>query len=148
MNNLNDLKKMSNVNSNLPDIARKYINTSSAMGTGNFESNYSAMKTAVDAVVKTISNGRIVVTAADGRVVYDSSKSSLNSHDNASANKINENHNSRISIMTACLNNSGIGMERKKSNTTGIFEEYLAIRIGKSSIQPTGVIRYSLPASE
>jgi len=124
----------------LHTLSRKYINDPS-------EKNYASMQESADAVVKKSTKSRIVITTPDGTVVYDSSKGTSNTHENASNKKINENHNSRISIITACLNNTGVGMERKKSTSTGNFEEYLAVRIGKSSLQASGVVRYSLPST-
>jgi hypothetical protein len=92
---------------------------------------------------------RILVTLADGTVVFDSSKltdnagSTINSFINAKNKIINENHMSRIAILIAALSAAGIAAEMKFSTSTGKFEQYLAIRLGKTSEHAIGIIRFS-----
>lgn len=124
--------------------------------TSNLYDDYSDMYTKFTTILKTIdipsvSNLRILVSRADGMVVFDSSKGTINNWGNAASrlsneNIINENHNSRISILTACLSADGIGMEQKYSSSTELTEQYLAKRIGKSSENIIGCIRYSFAA--
>lgn len=84
---------------------------------------------------------RILVTLSDGTVIFDSSKDN-----NARANikSINENHMSRVAIVSAALSQSGVAFEKKYSSSTGFFEEYLAHRLGKSSENSLGIIRWSI----
>ena len=83
--------------------------------------------------------GRVVVVNPDGLVVVDTSKTDItNSFANfkAGANPatfssaINVNHNSRIAILDAQLQICGAGAETKFSNTVGVAQNYVAIRLG------------------
>ena len=94
-------------------------------------------------VVDNGSTTRILVTISDGTVIFDSSKSN-NTRNNALNKQINENHMSRISIVSAALSQSGVAFEKKFSSSTGLFEEYLAHRLGKSSENCLGIIRWSI----
>lgn len=89
---------------------------------------------------------RILVTLPDGTTIFDSSKGNNNSHTNANSKLINENHNSRLAIMAACLSQSGVGMEKKYSSSTGLNEQYLAHRIGKTQQDAIGCVRWSFVA--
>lgn len=94
---------------------------------------------------KGLTRSRILVTFADGTVVYDSSKGDTNNtHQKALAKSINENHMNRISIMIAALSKLGFAVERKYSTTTNKFEEYMAERLGASMEDPIGIVRFSL----
>jgi hypothetical protein len=92
-----------------------------------------------------ISSPRILVTFPDGTVVFDTSKSN-NTHTNALAKIINENHQSRLAIIAAMLSQSGVGMEKKYSSSTGLFEQALAHRLGKTQQDSVGCIRWSFVA--
>lgn len=90
-------------------------------------------------------NYRILITVQDGTVIYDSSKqnNSFSSFDNKS---INENHNSRVSILSALFSceKFGIGFDEKISTSTGNRERYVAIRIGDRIIDSSGCFRLSI----
>jgi hypothetical protein len=92
-----------------------------------------------------VTRTRILVTLADGTVVLDTSRNN-NSHANALAKAINENHNSRLAIMVAGLGQSGIGMEKKYSSSTRLNEQYLAHRVGRTQQDAIGCIRWSFVA--
>ncbi len=87
---------------------------------------------------------RVLVTLSDGTVAYDSSKELLNTFANYQARTIGENHNSRVCIMIALLNNSGVANEEKFSTTTGNHENYTAVRMGLSQTKPLGCVRVSV----
>jgi hypothetical protein len=84
--------------------------------------------------------GRVLITLPDGTVVVDTSKPDdpTDSTPNVQANSfqhfknktVNENHNTRISILDAQLWPCGLGVERKFSTTDNVFEIYLAKRLG------------------
>lgn len=106
------------------------------------EPTYAALLTEANAVAATLANGRIVVTLADGTVVVDTSKGATNTFVNFKAKAINENHNSRISILDAQLYDCGVGLETKTSTTDGIKENYLAKRLGPY-LDSAGTVRLS-----
>ena len=93
---------------------------------------------------------RVTITDADGTTVYDSSRINnsdplkLNTYTNYTAKTINENHNSRLSIMTALVSNGGVGKEQKWSTSDSNFQQYLSVRIGLNSEAAYGVIRISV----
>ena len=86
---------------------------------------------------------RVLITLSDGRVAYDTSKGANNTFANYQAGTINENHNTRIAILTALLGNSGNGNEDKFSTSTGQPESYNAIRMGLSTTNSLGCSRVS-----
>jgi hypothetical protein len=148
LSRLSELQVLSKIDLSLPTLAQTYLESPT-------DANYAPLDTAIRAVISGTSGSRIVVSASDGNVAYDSNANKLdatvsanipklNTNTNSKNKTINENHNTRASIMTACLNSSGIGIEQKYSSSTGKFEQYLAIRIGSSSTYIIGVIRYSL----
>jgi hypothetical protein len=97
-----------------------------------------------------VSGARILVSLPDGTTVFDSSRigssdvAKQNTLENANAKSINENHNSRLAIIAAMLNQSGVGTEKKYSTSTQGFEQALAHRIGKSQVESQGCIRWTL----
>jgi len=110
----------------------------------NTDAAYADMSGVVTQVKDSMpAGGRILISAADGQVLMDTSKSN-NSRANASAKAINENHNSRLSIISAGLSASGVATEKKYSSSTLKNEEYLAVRVGSSAQDAIGVIRYSI----
>ena len=78
----------------------------------------------------------------DGTVVVDTSKGATNTFANFDAKKINENHNTRISILDAQLYDCGVGLETKTSSTTDVKEVYLAKRLG-NYLNSAGTVRLS-----
>lgn len=89
-----------------------------------------------------IANGRVVITLPDGTVVVDTAKGAANTFANFDAKKINENHNTRISILDAQLYDCGVGLETKTSTTTDVKEVYLAKRLG-NYLNSAGTVRLS-----
>ena len=89
----------------------------------------------------------ILVTLADGTVCYDSS-SANNTYADFLTKTINENHMSRLSILTSMLNNEGIGYENKYSLSNIAYERYRATRIGLNSNEAIGCIRISYKDSD
>lgn len=93
---------------------------------------------------------RVLISLADGTVSFDSSKYSpsvkenLNTFYNFKLKKINENHNSRLAILTAMLGNSALGLENKYSTTTKKFTLYIAQRVGMNTENALGCIRISI----
>jgi hypothetical protein len=55
---------------------------------------------------------------------------------------VNENHNSRIAIVSAQLYPCGVGIESKLSTSTGTTESYVALRLGKH-LNSAGTARLS-----
>jgi hypothetical protein len=108
---------------------------------------------------------RLLVSESDGTVIYDTSKPLSpgpgypgNSYSNwqqklgystgsaLTGNPvylINENHNSRVSINTSQLFQSGVGYETKYSSTVNTNQAYVAIRAGQY-LNNTGTFRLSI----
>lgn len=103
---------------------------------------YATLLTEANATAALIVNGRIVVTLPDGTVVVDTSKGTTNTFNNYKAKTINENHNSRISILDSQLYDCGIGVETKRSTTDGTVESYVAKRLG-AYLDSSGTVRIS-----
>jgi hypothetical protein len=87
---------------------------------------------------------RVVITLSDGTVAYDTSKANANTYEKYVAKTINENHNSRVSILQALLGSSGIGFETKYSTTSTHLTNYFSQRVGPSVADALGVIRVSV----
>jgi hypothetical protein len=104
-------------------------------------------------IASSISTGRVLITLPDGTVVVDTSKPDdpSNSTPDVQANSfqhfrnktVNENHNTRISILDAQLWPCGSGVERKFSTSDNVFEIYLAKRLG-SYLNNEGTARLSI----
>jgi hypothetical protein len=62
--------------------------------------------------------------------------SSGNSFEHFEDKTVNENHNTRVAILSAQLYSCGAGVESKLSTTTGQSEIYVAIRLGQHLIHP------------
>lgn len=86
---------------------------------------------------------RILICLPDGRVIFDSIRAddlltspalvptiTDNSFFNARAGTIAENHNTRVAIISAQLNESGVGYEQRYSTTTNNKQVYVARRLG------------------
>jgi len=79
-------------------------------------------------------------TITDGTVWVDTSKNN-NTYDNFLAKKINENHNTRPSILEAIY--EGSGFEIKQSSSTQANQSRRALRIGSSRTLSYGVLASS-----
>jgi len=86
---------------------------------------------------------RVLVSLSDGTVAFDSN-SSLNNFVDFKAKKINENHNSRVSIMSALISSNGVALEQKYSTSTQKFTNYIAQRVGLSAQNSMGCVRISI----
>jgi len=95
--------------------------------------------------VQLLAGLRVLVSLADGLVAYDSKKT--NSWSNFLAKSINENHNSRLAIMSALLGNSGNAYELRYSTSDGYKEAYNAQRMGPSVQNALGCVRVSVRAA-
>ena len=115
--------------------------------------NIQSFITQTTAGINNYPNLRVVITLTDGTVAYDSGVSGnvtaggvvvlRNSFQAYQSKLINENHNSRIAIMTALLSKLGTGYEIKYSSSTGRKEAYNAIRMGVSADDALGCCRVS-----
>jgi hypothetical protein len=85
---------------------------------------------------------RVTIVLPDGRVSYDSGKST-NSYTNIALNAVNENHNTRSHVMNALLSNTGVAFQIKYSNSVNIKQHYVAVRQG-SQQDPLGTIIVSM----
>jgi hypothetical protein len=94
------------------------------------EATYATLLAEANATAASTANGRVVITLPDGTVVVDTSKGANNTFANFQAKTINENHNSRVAILDAQLFECGIGVETKRSSTTGAIEDGVARRLG------------------
>eukprot|EP01084_Bolivina_argentea_P233226 392870_1 len=112
-----------------------------------FDPNNHGTYTAFTQVGESLQPFRTVLTLSDGTVLYDSTKGKLNTHFNAKNKAINENHNNRIAIMSAQLNNIGKAWERKLSTSGDEIEDYVARRCG-SQFDNFGTIRLSSISSQ
>ena len=86
---------------------------------------------------------RVVVTLADGIVAYDSCATN-NTFTAYTTKSINENHNSRLAILTALMSHAGTGFEKKFSTSVGADQVYYASRMGASAQHALGVVRVSV----
>jgi len=86
----------------------------------------------------------------DGTVVVDTGKTDDptntlpqgNSYQHFLDKTVNENHNSRVAIMSAQQYPCGLGVESKLSSSTGFVESYVAIRLG-AQLDSNGTARLS-----
>lgn len=93
------------------------------------DATYNKLLTEANAVAAMVTNGRMVITLPDGTVVVDTGKAN-NTFADFKAKAINENHNTRISILDAQLHDCGIGLEQKFSTSDNTKEVYFAKRLG------------------
>ena len=116
--------------------------------------SYANLLTAAKTIAASIPNGRVVITLPDGTVVLDTARPddptstmpSGNSFEHFEDKTVNENHNTRVTILSAQLYSCGVGVESKLSTTTGQSEIYVAIRLGQH-LNSTGTARLSTVAS-
>jgi hypothetical protein len=103
---------------------------------------------ATAAAIMPAGSGRVVITLPDGTVVIDTNRADgpgnpqNNTFDNFQAKTINENHNSRVAIFVAQEYPCGAGVESKLSTSTGVNEDYLALRAGPH-LDSAGTVRAS-----
>jgi hypothetical protein len=120
------------------------------------EANYPNVKLALDNVFDSqkvgdasIAGIRYLLTASDGRVIYDSkhrddvTKHTWSNYKN-SPTTIAENHSSRPEIMQAFLSSSGTGIAKRYSSTEAALTYYIATRLGSGPDSPDGIFRLSL----
>jgi hypothetical protein len=107
------------------------------------------MRTALNnqqtAIFTTTNQFRILVSASDGTVAYDGSKSDTsNTFSNFNNKSINDNHNTRPEIMVATLNSSGTGLAARYSSSVSRNLLYNACRLGSSVNENVGTYRCSI----
>ncbi len=115
------------------------------------QASYEALLTRARAVASTIADGRVLVTLPDGTVVLDTARPddagnaqpSGNSYTHFVNKTVNENHNTRVAILSAQQYPCGVGVERKLSTTTGTTESYVALRLGRH-LDSAGTVRLSI----
>lgn len=97
------------------------------------EVTYNIFLESIRAIFNTLQY-RILVAHSDGTVVLDTSYppgDPRNSYESYIHKKVNENHNTRPSMMYARLSKNGVGYGSKESLTVGTRQSYVAIRIGQ-----------------
>ena len=102
-----------------------------------------------------VPNGRLLVALPDGTVVVDTFQpddldntlAEGNSYQHFENKTVNENHNTRVAIMSAQLYPCGLGVESKPSTTTGTFQSYVALRLG-GQFQSSGTARLSITSAQ
>lgn len=92
-------------------------------------------------IARRVKDGRVVITEPDGIVIIDTYKN--NSWRKYQKGSLGINHNTRVAIMNAQKDPSGVGYERKLSHTTNRYEKYVAIRLG-DYLESYGTIRLSM----
>jgi hypothetical protein len=128
------------INERCGEIVFKFLEDSTLI-------NWNKMATAIEEFISVQSqvmypNGRVLVSMPDGRVAY-ASGSDRNSYENFLKGDIEENHNTRVAIITALLDESGRGFEIKRSSLAGGKQVYQALRMGSRKDDPIGVVRVS-----
>ena len=113
------------------------------------QATYQPLLTTANTLAASLATGRVVVTLPDGTVMIDTARDDntvdprSNSYQHFVDKTINENHNSRLSILGAQEYACGIGLESKLSSSTGQTESYVAIRVGQH-LDSLGTIRMSV----
>ena len=96
----------------------------------------------------TLVAGRVVIALPDGTVVLDTSRADNTANPNSNSYQhfldktINENHNSRMAFFLAQEYPCGAAIETKTSSTTGVVENYFALRLG-NHFDSVGTVRIS-----
>lgn len=114
------------------------------------QATYEALLGRAKSIASSIGDGRMLVALPDGTVVLDTARpddptntmSSGNSYEHFVEKTVNENHNSRVAILSAQQYPCGVGLERKVSTTTNTSETYFALRLGKH-LDSSGTARLS-----
>jgi hypothetical protein len=112
--------------------------------------SYEKLLATASSLAKSIKDGRVVVTLPDGTVMVDTGKStdpldastSGNSYNHYKTKTVNENHNTRLSIINAQLHPCGVGVEAKWSTSVKAKDIYVANRLG-SYLDSVGTARIS-----
>ncbi len=78
-------------------------------------------------------------------MIYDAPKGGDNTFENAVNKAIDENHNTRVSIMSAQLNDEGKAWEEKLSTSSSTVENYVSERCG-NQFENFGTVRLSVVA--
>lgn len=91
-------------------------------------------------------SARVLYMEPDGTVIVDTSKGALNTFANYKAKVINENHNSRVSIISAQLFTSGVGAEIRFSSTVQVNQAACAKIQTGTQFNNQGTIRVSYDA--
>lgn len=86
---------------------------------------------------------RVLYMEPDGTVIIDTSKGALNTFANYKLKVINENHNSRVSIISAQLFTSGLGAEIRFSSTIQAVQPAAAKIMTGKQFDNQGTIRVS-----
>ena len=112
--------------------------------TPSSETNWNNMNTGIIQFMSAYSpllNGlRVLISLSDGTVAYATSRGALNTFADYQSKSINENHNTRVAVMTALLGNSGTGFETKQSTSTGYPSAYSVLRMGMASSVSLGCV--------
>eukprot|EP01084_Bolivina_argentea_P156869 273353_1 len=106
--------------------------------------SYTAIK-AIGAKITNKYGYRTTLCVPDGSVIYDAPKGADNTFENAVNKAIDENHNTRVSIMSAQLNDEGKGWEEKLSTSSSTVENYVSRRCG-DQFENFGTVRLSAVA--
>lgn len=114
------------------------------------QTTYESILTLSRTIATSVPNGRLLVALPDGTVVLDTSKTDDpgntlpqgNSYQHFQDKTVNENHNSRVAIISAQQYPCGLGVESKLSSTTGFVESYVALRLG-THLDSAGTARLS-----
>jgi hypothetical protein len=115
------------------------------------QKSYEVLLARAELIASRVTDGRVLVALPDGTVVLDTARPddpqnllpSGNSFQHFEDKTVNENHNSRVAILSAQLFPCGIGAESKLSTTTGDTESYVAIRLG-AHLDNLGTVRLSI----
>ncbi|MEO8659198.1 MAG: hypothetical protein ABI693_12055 [Bryobacteraceae bacterium] len=114
------------------------------------QTTYQTLLTLSHTIANSIPNGRLLLSLPDGTVVVDTGKPDDptnglpqgNSYQHYQDKTVNENHNSRVAIISAQQYPCGLGVESKLSSTTGFVESYVAQRLG-THLDSIGTVRLS-----
>ena len=130
----------------VPFLSNKVVSSliSTFLNNPNVQADWDNMVSGIGVFLVAYPAVRVLITLSDGHVAYDSSKGVANTYLNYQAGLINENHNTRVSIMVSLLGSSGVGYEEKYSSSTGRHENYASIRMGLTTAKSLGCARVSI----
>lgn len=115
------------------------------------QASYQLLLTLSRNIANSLTNGRLLVALPDGTVVVDTGKTDDpnntmpqgNSYQHFQNKTVNENHNTRVAMISAQQYPCGLGVESKLSTTTGFTESYVALRLG-THLDSSGTARLSI----